>query len=175
MTAASPPTPIPRRDRAVHELFRAGMIAKFVDGVLELIGGVALLFVNPGQITGVVRALTQHELSLDPHDLVAGVLLRSVQHLSGGTELFAAFFLLWHGAVKVGLVVGLLRDRRWAYPTAIAAFGAFLAYQLYRYSLTRSAWLLALSVLDLAVIVLTWFEYRRVRHDLARAPRGEVV
>jgi uncharacterized membrane protein len=43
------------------------------------------------------------------------------------------------------------------------AFGLFLAYQVYSYSHTRSAWLLALSILDISVIVLTWLEYRRIR------------
>lgn len=178
MTPATPhptPTPLPRRDRAVHAFFRIGVIAKVVDGALEVIGGVALLFVDPARITGIVRVLTQHELSLDPHDLVAGVLVRSVQHLSSGTELFAALFLFWHGAVKVGLVLGLLRNRMWAYPTAITAFGAFLVYQLYRYALTRSDWLVVLSILDVGVIALTWLEYRRVRGAAlgARRTAGE--
>ena len=162
---------IPRRDRAVHTLFRLGAIGKVVDGVLEIGGGVALLFVSPGQITGIVRALTQHELSGDPHDVVAGMLVRAAEHVSAGTELFAALFLLWHGVVKVGLMLGLLRNRMWAYPTAIVAFAAFLAYQLYRYSHTRSGWLVALSILDLGVIVLTWLEYQRVRRAVPRNGR----
>jgi len=39
----------------------------------------------------------------------------------------------------------------------------FLVYQIYRYSHTHSVWLLALSILDLFVIVLTWLEYQRLR------------
>lgn len=160
-----------RRDRTVHLLFRLGAIGKVVDGVLEIIGGVALLFVNPGQITGIVGALTQHELSRDPHDLVAGMLVRASQQVSSGTELFAALFLLWHGVVKVGLMLGLLRNRMWAYPAAIAAFAAFLGYQLYRYTHTRSGWLVLLSILDVGVIVLTWLEYQRVRRAVPRDGR----
>ena len=151
--------------KTLHLLFDISVIAKAVNGVLEIVGGVMLLFVNPEQINSMVRTLTQNELSEDPHDFVAGLLLQSMQHLSSGTKSFAALYLLWHGVVKVGLVIALLRKLRWAYPTAIVAFGMFLAYQMYRYSYTRSTWLLALSVIDLVVIVLTWLEYKRLRYS----------
>jgi len=134
-----------------------------VDGLLEVIGGIVLFFVNPEQINGMLRVLTLHELSEDPHDVLANLLLHSVQNLSAGTKAFAAFFLLWHGVVKIGLVWALFRKYLWAYPFAIVAFGLFLAYQVYRYSHTHSVWLLALSILDLFVIVLTWLEYKRLR------------
>ncbi len=151
------------KNRTIHTLFDISVIAKGLDGLLEIAGGVLLLFVHPAQISGVVRALTQHEISEDPHDLVANLLIHSVHHLSSNTKLFAAIFLLWHGVVKVGLVLALLQKRRWAYPLAMGAFGLFVLYQLYRYANTHSIWLLALSVLDVAVVVLTWLEYRRLQ------------
>lgn len=147
----------------VHRLFVLGVIAKGVDGVLETIGGILLWVARPGQIEGLVRLLTQHELSEDPHDLIANMLLRGAHHFSGDVKLFGAIYLLSHGAVKIGLVAALLRGRHWAYPAAIAVFVAFLAYQLYRYTHTHSVWLLVLSVLDVFVIALTWLEYRRLR------------
>lgn len=151
------------RDKTVHILFDISLIGKAVDGVLEVIGGAVLFFVNPGQINGMLRIFTQHELGEDPHDVLANILLHSAQHLTSGTKVFAAFFLLWHGVVKVGLVWALFRRHLWAYPVAILAFGLFLVYQVYRYSHSHSVWLLALSILDLFVIVLTWLEYHRLR------------
>jgi uncharacterized membrane protein len=156
------------RDRIAHVLFDISVISKGVDGALETIGGVLLFFVNSIQIHTVVRVLTQHELSEDAHDLVATYLLHSTQTLAGGTQTFAAIYLLWHGMVKVTLVTALLMKRRWAYPTAILAFLLFLVYQLYRYSHTRSPELLVLSVFDVFVIGLTWFEYKRLKTGQAR-------
>jgi uncharacterized membrane protein len=148
-------------DKTVHLLFDIGLIGKAVDGMLEIIGGIALFVVKPGQIDGWLRMVTQHELSTDPNDVVANLLLHSAQHLSSSTQTFAAFFLLWHGAVKVGLVWALFRKHLWAYP--VATFALFLAYQIYRYTNTHSIWLVALSVLDLFVIAITWLEYKRLR------------
>lgn len=152
-----------QRDRIVHVLFDISVISKGLDGVLEIVGGALLLSISPTKIHNVMRILTQHELSEDPHDLVATYLLNSTQHLSDGAQGFAAIYLLWHGVVKVALVTALLLRQRWAYPTAILAFLVFLTYQLYRYSHTHSPELVVLSVVDVLVIALTWLEYKRLR------------
>jgi uncharacterized membrane protein len=161
--------PNQRRRRIAHVLFRISVAIKGLDGVLETLGGALLLFVDPVQIHSLVRALTEHELSEDPRDLVANYLRNSSRHLSGGTQTFAAAYLLWHGVVKVTLVAALLLRRRWAYPTAILAFFLFLVYQMYRYSHTHAPELLLLSILDVFVIGLTWLEYGRLsaRHGFA--------
>ena len=146
----------------MHVLFDVSVIAKGVDGILEIIGGALLFFVSPQHLSSLVQALTQHELSEDPHDAIATHLLNGAQHLTAGEKSFAAAYLLWHGVVKVALIAGLLMKRRWAYPAAEIAFTIFLIYQFYRYAHTHSTGLLLLSVLDVLVIILTWFEYRRL-------------
>ena len=85
------------------------MVLKGLDGALELIGGLLLLVVSPAAIQALVRSLTQHELSEDPHDFVANHLVRLAQGLSHHTELYAAIYLLVHGIAKVVLVVAVLR------------------------------------------------------------------
>jgi uncharacterized membrane protein len=155
------------RGRLVHVLFEVGVLLKGIDGVLEIVGGVLLLVVDPNQLYHVVRLLTQHELSEDPHDLIATYLLHTAGHLSASTELFGALYLLWHGLVKAGLVAALLLRRRWAYPAAMIAFALFVLYQLYRYSNTHSFGLLLLSAVDVFVIALTWLEYQRLRSSHA--------
>jgi uncharacterized membrane protein len=152
-----------RIERLVHLLFDISVIAKGIDGVLEIIGGALLFAVNPVQLNHIVRLLTQHELTEDPHDLVAGYLLHAAKHLSAGVQIFGAVYLLGHGVIKVGLVAALLRRQLWAYPAAMLAFLLFLIYQLYRYSHAHALWLLALSAVDVFIIVITWFEYRRLR------------
>jgi uncharacterized membrane protein len=144
-------------------LFDISVITKAVDGVLEVLGGALLLFATSSQLQRGIRILTQHELSEDPHDLVATYLLNSTAHLASATQVFAAAYLLWHGIVKVALVTALLLKKWWAYPAAIVAFALFLVYQLYRYSHTHAPELLVLSIFDALVIVLTYAEYVRLR------------
>jgi uncharacterized membrane protein len=153
----------PRGGKTVHILFLIGILAKAVDGVLEVIGGLFLLFVEPAHLHRWLAILTQHELSRAPNDAMARLLLGVQAHLTYRTRLFGAIYLLVHGVVKIGLVAALLRRELWAYPTAIIVFALFIVYQLYRYTITGGFWLVVLSVVDLFVIVLTWLEYRRLR------------
>lgn len=147
--------------------FEIGIILKGLNGVLELIGGVLLLLVTPAQINSVVRALTQGELSEDPRDLIASRLLRTSEGLTGPGLAFGAAYLLTHGIVKVVLVAALLREKLWAYPWMIAVLLAFIGYQAYKIALNPTAGLIALTVFDIAIVLLTWREY--VRHRRSRA------
>ncbi len=159
--------PESRRNRLVHLFFDIGVIAKGVDGVLELVGGALLFFVSSPTLYHIARVLTRHELSTDPDDPISNYLLDSTRHLSHHAKIFAAIYLLWHGVVKLGLVAGLLLKKHLAYPAAMIAFGLFILYQLYRYMHTHAPELIVLSVLDAVVIVLTWFEYKRLQSEHA--------
>jgi uncharacterized membrane protein len=100
----------------------------------------------------------------DPRDFVANYLSHAAQDLSVSSQHFAAFYLLSHGAIKLWLIIGLWRKKPGYYPAAIAVFSFFVLYQLYRYSFSHSVPLLAITILDVAVIGLTWFEYQQLRH-----------
>jgi uncharacterized membrane protein len=140
------------------------MVLKGADGVLELVGGILLLFLAPATIQHDVRALVAHELSQDPHDFIATHLLHSVTHLSRSTTLFGAVYLLSHGAAKVILVALVLRDKLWAYPWMMALLGAFIVYQVYRITVVKFSFgLAALTIFDMVLVWLTWREYR-ARH-----------
>jgi uncharacterized membrane protein len=157
-----------RQRPSVHLAFQISIFFKGLDGVLEIVGGLLLFFVRPDTISRLVTALTQHELSADRNDVIARYLVRLTQDFSANSWLFAGVYLLSHGIVKVFLVESLLRGRLLAYPAAIVVFALFIIYQMYRYFLRPSLGMIALSILDLIVIVLTWLEYRQLKH--ARRP-----
>ncbi len=146
-----------------HDFFLVSVFFKGLDGVLEIIGGVLLFLTDPAGINKLIKLLTQHELLEDKKDLIANYLVHAGSSLSLSTQHFGGYYLLSHGAIKVFLVASLLRRRLWAYPTAIVFFTAFVAYQLYRYAGTHSFFLLILTFIDLAVILFTWIEYKRLR------------
>jgi uncharacterized membrane protein len=149
--------------RLIDRAFEIGVGLKGVDGALEIIGGILLLAISPTHLSTLVRQLTQHELSEDPHDLVAGYLLTLSKGLTARAQLFGAAYLLAHGVVKLVLVAALLKRRLWAYPAAIGIFGLFAVYQVYQYTLTHSWYLIPLTMLDAVVIWLTWLEYAKVK------------
>ena len=158
----------------LDRVFAVGIIGKGLNGAAEVVGGVLLLLVSPAQLHHLVVALTQGELSEDPHDFVATHLLHTATGLDAGATLFGALYLLLHGAVKLVLVVALLRDRLWAYPWMIGVLGAFIAYQLYRIALRPTAGLVALTVFDAFIVALTWREMREQHRRRDHAAAGAV-
>ena len=143
--------------------FAVGIILKGLDGVLEVVGGLLLLVVSPATIDQVSRALTQHELSEDPHDFLATHLLHAAGSLTGSSLQFGAAYLLLHGVVKIVLVAALLKDKIWAYPWMLAFLLVFIVYQTYRMTFAFSIGLLGLTIFDLVVVWLTYREYGKQR------------
>jgi uncharacterized membrane protein len=119
-------------------------------------------------VNHVVAAITEHELSEDPRDFIATHLLSASHGLAHGGKTRAAFYLLSHGVTKVALVVVLLCNKLWAYPSMIALLTLFIAYQLYRISHAHSLGLILLTLFDVFVVWLTWKEYRKKTLDEAK-------
>ena len=161
------------RRSLLDKTFFVSLVLKGLDGAVELIAGVTLLFVSPAQIEAVTRALARPELREDPHDPIANALVHYAGGLSVSTTLFGAVYLLTHGLVKVILVVAVLRDKLWAYPWLIGFLVAFIGYQGYELIHHFTWGLAALTAFDIFIVVLTVREYRlhrrRSRHPDAVA------
>lgn len=140
--------------------FDVGVILKGVDGILEVIGAFILFFIKQQTIDDILRVLTQHELSEDPHDLVANYLFNIAQHLSISSKYFGIYYLFSHGIVKVVIVLGLLQNKLWAYKLGLIFLSLSILYQTYRFLLNGSIGMLFLTLFDIVVIGLVLKEYR---------------
>ena len=156
---------IPEKD--IRLAFRLSLIAKGAFALAEIIGGVLVYFVSQDFLYSIASTVTQNELTEDPQDIVGNFLLHLADNFSIAGQHFTAYYLISHGVVKLFILLGLWKRITWAYPAALVVFTLFIVYQMFRYSVTHSPWLLVISVLDLFVIALTWHEYRYVRKEHA--------
>ena len=154
------------QEKRIHQIFVVSVLFKGVHALIEIVGGIALYLVSTATIVGVIQRYSHDELIEDKNDWVATQLLQFAQTFSVAEHHFYAFYLLSHGIVKSVLVYGLLKERLWAYPASFAVFGAFIAYQLYRYTFTHDIGLILLSIFDAFVIYLAVHEYRLLRRHL---------
>ena len=154
------------QEKRVHQIFVASVAFKGVHALIEIAGGFSLYLVSTATIVAAINRWSYDELIEDKNDWVATHLLQFAQTFSVAEHNFYAFYLLSHGLIKSLLVIGLLRERLWAYPASFAVFGAFIAYQLYRYSFTHDIGLILLSIFDAFVIALAVHEYRLLRKHL---------
>lgn len=152
-----------RREQRLHRFFEITLLLKALFAIGEIVAAIGVYIVPLSAVSHFVGAVTHAELIRHPHDIIAARLADWARTLSVETQHFVAFYLLSHGAVKLWVIIGLLRERLWYYPVALVVFTAFVIYQLHRYTLTHSVALLLITAIDLVVIGLTWHEYRYLR------------
>lgn len=146
----------------LHRAFQVGIAIKGLDGVLETLAGLAVLMTSQDEIHHLVAELSHGGLIESPHGLLARVLLHSLQHVSVGTRHFAAFYLIGHGVLKMGLVGAMWRGWRRSYPVAIVVMGLFIVFELHRIAHTHSLLLGTLACFDAVTVALIWREWRAV-------------
>jgi uncharacterized membrane protein len=154
------------KEKPIHRLFVLSVGLKGFYALVEIASGIGLLVVTHAAIITFLNRFSTDEMMQDRHDWVASHVLQFAQGFSLETQHFYGLYLVTHGVVKLAVVIGLLREKLWAYPACFVVFTAFIAYQLYRYSYTHDIGLVLLSVLDAFVIALAWHEYRLLRRHL---------
>ena len=146
-------------EKNLHLAFRVSLVLKGAFAAVETIVGIGVYFVTQQFVFKLFERITREELLEDTRDFIANYLFQSAEHFSLSTRNFTAVYLLSHGVIKLWLIMGLLRQKLWYYPVALAVFGLFIVYQVYRFTLTHSLWLVLITVVDIVVIALTWYEY----------------
>ncbi|MDB4978168.1 MAG: hypothetical protein JWM56_354 [Candidatus Peribacteria bacterium] len=144
----------------LHQFFRIGIALKGINGFLELLSGLALIALQPAQLSWIAYYLTMGELYEDPNDFFAHIILKTIAGFTPHARFVAVVFLLSHGIIKLFLVWEIFRNKLWAYPLTIAVLLLFMVYQVLEIIHGHSLLLTALTVFDAFIVVLTWQEYQ---------------
>ncbi len=155
-------------ERDILWAFDLALIIKAIDGALEVLAALLVLYVPPAFVIRLAEFATGGELSQDPGDFIATSIRNAAQAFAVHTHYLLALYLALHGIVKVLLVIGIFAKKRIAYPLFMAALAIFGAYEAYRGFVLNELLLQALAIFDLALLVLTSYEYRR-RYPVHRA------
>lgn len=159
----APSTSTTRWGAVLDWVFLAGLLLKVVDGVVELLVGLPLLFLDQERIARIGRWLTADELAEDPNDFLANLILHESlkPHLHG--TVIISIYLVTHGLAKLLIVWGIMRGSKRSYPWAIGALTVLLVVQVVDMAIKFSVVVLLLSVLDVVVLALTIREWREGR------------
>ncbi|MEP6996752.1 MAG: DUF2127 domain-containing protein [Betaproteobacteria bacterium] len=142
-----------------HRLFEVALLLKGLNGMVELVGGALALFVPLRTVNQLVLWITASQIEDDPNDWLANTLVHAAEKLSMGTKLYASFYLLSHGCVKIFLVYSLWREKLWAFPVGLSLLGALVCYSIYRFTHTHAVALLVFAAIDLTIMWFIWREY----------------
>ncbi len=154
--------------KIIDDGFDIGILLKLIHGFFEILSGIFLITPWRAVTDSAIFLLTREEIAEDPRDIVANYLIGLGNSISGGVNLFAVFYLLFHGAINTALAIALFKKKIWAYPVAIVIFGLFIIYQTYRFFYTHSFALLILTLFDIIIVVFVALEYRKKIKDLGK-------
>ena len=152
-----------------HDVFDIVVVLKGLNGFAEIASGVTLLLVKAGTIMEWVQWLTQSELLQDPHDLLATSLENWAMNFGHDAQVFAGFYLLAHGVVKLTLAVLLFKERPWVFPLALVLFTALVAFSLHHLSFRWSWALTGFIIFDLftiGIIAREWRDVERLKSSM---------
>ncbi len=97
----------------VSRVFVAGVVAKGLNGVAEVVGGTVLFLVSRDLLVGLLGGVAERMMSDDPGNFIGQWILNWSKggDLSEASISFVATYLLLHGIAKL-LLVGALRGAR---------------------------------------------------------------
>jgi len=156
------------REKDILWFFDLALLLKAVNGGLEMLVALLLLFVPPGLVIKLAEFVTSGEVGQDSGDFVAIAIRTAAQTFAVHTHYLLALYLALHGVIKVLLVIGIFAGKRIAYPLFMAALTIFGMYEAYRGFARQEILLQALAIFDFSLLILTAYEYRR-RYPVRRA------
>lgn len=148
-------------ERDILWLFDLALIVKIINGSLEVLTALLILFVPPSFVLKLSELVTAGEIARDADDLVATTIQSAAVAFTVHPHYFLAAYLALHGAIKVLLVIGIFAKKRIAYPLFMGALIIFASYEAYRGIVLHELLLQAFAVFDVALLFLTLHEYRR--------------
>lgn len=146
-----------------HVGFEIGILLKGVNGLLQMIGGVLMLFMSPARVREIMDRLARSGWAEEPTGSIVKIIIDLSQNFSIDLQNFFILYLLSHGIAKSFIVYALLKRKLWAYPLSMLLLIAFIIYQIYKYTVTPSVFLILLTLFDILMIGLTYIEYTRVK------------
>ena len=153
-------------EKRIDKVFIVGVIIKSLQGLIEIIAGIALLFINTQSIINLIETYTREELVENSQDVFSNFLTYLSQHVLTQNNWLIVFYLLSHGLVKLFLIVGIIHKKLWAYYVFIWILLGFSLYQIYRFGITHSPALFVFTVFDILIVYFTWRESRILKKHL---------
>lgn len=143
-----------------RRLFTIGLIAKAIDSLLEVAGGILLLF--PVRVNNTIDLLLRHELlNQGRHPTLAHLQRAAVIGLLNASAL-AAVYLIVHGLAKLILITAVFKGKRWGYIGLISVLSFFAVIEFIKGGIDRSMPVLLFGAFDAILVFLIWKEYRQL-------------
>ncbi len=149
------------RERDLLWFFNLALLLRGIGGAFEVLVALLVLFIPPSLVLTMAEFVTGGELSQDPSDPIANVLVSAAHSFAIHSHYLLALYVAVHGTIKILLVVGIFAGKRIAYPLFMIAIAFFGTYEAYLGFARQHTLLQVLAVFDVVLFFLTMHEYRQ--------------
>lgn len=153
------------KDTLLNIGFYGGLSLKAINAFIEIIGGIVMLLINHDWLNTMIKVIALPELREDSSDIIMNYLVTLSQNTPITTMHSIAVYMLLHGLTKLVAIVLLWKKKLWAYLPVVGVFGLFIAYECYSYIHSHSPFMLAIIIIDLAIIVVVILEYKHLKME----------
>ena len=153
-----------RARNSFERVFEGSLLLKGLSGFLEFLSGLLLFVVAPEKLRQFISLITQRELLEDPRDFFANGLINFSNNFAQSSRVFLISYLWIHAAVKLISVIGILKNKIWAYPFALVSLGTLTLYQVYSLLFVKfSIGMVLLTIFDLFILWMIQTEFAKVK------------
>jgi uncharacterized membrane protein len=153
----------PQEEHVVYEFFLWSILLKGAISLAEVVAAIAVFLIPPH----VIVDLANWFLQFVPVPSLQAALMEEVAKYTTGAVMFVALYLFSRGLVKVILIIGLLRDKLWAYPASLVVMGLFMLYQFYQIAAYHSFIVVGITLFDMLVMYFIWREWQIAKRHAA--------
>jgi uncharacterized membrane protein len=147
-----------------HRAYLVAIAIKGFDGAVETMLGLGVAILGRQGLYDLLIGLAAPELQNHPESHTSHLIRRSADGLMHASHGFIIFYLLAHGLLKLGIAIGLFREKTdWIFPVGSTVLAGFIIYMSYRLTEHWSYWLLAFALFDVVTLVLVLNEWRNQR------------
>lgn len=158
-----------RKITTVHNAYLVAIAIKGFDGAVEMLLGIIVAVLGRHGLYNLLISLAAPELENHPYGRIAHFVHRTADGLIHASHGFIVFYLLVHGILKLGIAIGLFRERtEWIFPVGSVVLAGFIVYMSLSLAAHWSYWLLAFAIFDSITLALVLNEWRS-QHKLHAA------
>lgn len=150
-----------QKNRSVfHNAYLVAIAIKGFDGAVEMLLGIAVAIIGRRALYDFMIGYVAPELENHQRPHTAHFVRNSADGLMHAHD-FLIIYLLAHGILKLGIAIGLFRERtNWIFPVGSAVLVGFIGYMGMRLAVNWSYWLFAFMLFDCVTLALVLNEWR---------------
>jgi uncharacterized membrane protein len=156
-----------QEEKQIYQLFKWSILIKGAISVAEVIVGTLVMFIPVSVIMWMANYIVENIFAGNTENFFAAEIISNAEALAGIGTLIIGAYLIARGGIKLGLIIGLLKNKLWAYPWSLIVIGLLVVFQVFELIKTLHLGIIFVTIFDLVVMYLIWREWNIVKRHLA--------